>query len=1107
MLILVIITLPVFPQFYNGSQLTFGKNRVQYTNNFWTFYKFNKFDTYFYTGGKPLAIYTAKYAEESIAEIEKKLDYNIENKIQFVIFNRLADLKQSNIGLVSDEQYNVGGITHIIGSKVFIYYDGSHVNLERQIKAGIAKVVLNELLYGRQITAKIKNSTLLTLPDWYINGLVSYLSDDWNVEIDNYVKDGILYRRYEKFNRLTGTDAVYAGHSIWKYIADKYGEDKISNIIYMTKISKSVESGFLYVLGISFKTFTHEWYDYYDKKYYDFNKKLSLPDSLTLVKNRKPNRVFQQLKISPDGSYAAYITNEMGKSKVWLYNFEKKKLKKIKRFGYKLDEKTDYSVPILAWHPAGKRLAFMTEKKGKIWLYYYNIDEKSFEKLRIFDFQKVLDFSYSQNGKMLAMSGVINGQNDLYVYNLGAHTYEQLTKDVYDDLNPIFINNSKEIIFSSNRTNDTLKPPSKDSITLADSKQDLFLYDYAHKSKILRRLTNTPLADETKPVSLGDNYYSYLSDQNGIINRCTAKFDSVINFVDTTTHYRFYTTVFPQTNYSRSILDYDACQKTGKCGEIIFNKGLYHVYLSDIPSLPNLTKTELKNSPYMDEFLKSKSIKETYIIDNKEKGNTKVINVIFPSDTIPFVHKHLTTVHTGDTVKEKSKIDINNYSFNKENENSIKDKHKEIKKQDTLVLKTDSLKFKVAKKPDFMLPIQQNYDVEYSIDQLANQIDFSYMNDAYQPFTNYGAPVYINPGFSALFKVGVTDLLEDYRITGGVSFSVDLSGSEYLLSFENLKKRLDKQILFHRQSMENTIDSNDVVKDVTNEAFYILKWPFSDVLALKGTSLFRNDRTAYLATDLNNLKKKNVYKNWVGLKLELTFDNTINKGLNLYYGTRYKLFGEVYRQIDSLTNGQKKQMNVVGFDYRHYMKISRTFIWANRFATSTSFGTQKLVYYMGGEDNWIFPSFDQNINVANDQNYAYQTLATPLRGFKQNIRNGNSFAVINSELRFPVFRYFINHPLKSDFFNNFQIIAFGDIGTAWTGPNPYSDKNALYIKTVQNPPITVTIRNQLEPIVGGYGFGLRSKLLGYFIRADWAWGVEDGAILPRVFYLSLGLDF
>jgi hypothetical protein len=303
---------------------------------------------------------------------------------------------------------------------------------------------------------------------------------------------------------------------------------------------------------------------------------------------------------------------------------------------------------------------------------------------------------------------------------------------------------------------------------------------------------------------------------------------------------------------------------------------------------------------------------------------------------------------------------------------------------------------------------------------------------------------------------------------------------------------------------ETSIDSVDIEKIVTNQVSYILKYPFSDILALKGTALVRNDRTAYLATDYNNLITPNVNTTWGGLKAELTFDNTINKGLNLYYGSRWKMFAETYRQI----NNQDKQMYVLGFDYRHYQKISRTFIWANRIAASTSFGTQKLLYYMGGEDGWIFPSFNNNINVATDQNYAFQTLATPLRGFDQNIRNGNSFVVINSELRFPIFRYFINHPLKSAFFNNFQIVAFGDIGTAWTGNNPWSDQNALYTNTVESGPIIVTIRNQLEPIVGGYGFGLRSKLLGYFIRADWAWGVENGVAIPKpVFYLSLGLDF
>ncbi len=66
---------------------------------------------------------------------------------------------------------------------------------------------------------------------------------------------------------------------------------------------------------------------------------------------------------------------------------------------------------------------------------------------------------------------------------------------------------------------------------------------------------------------------------------------------------------------------------------------------------------------------------------------------------------------------------------------------------------------------------------------------------------------------------------------------------------------------------------------------------------------------------------------------------------------------------------------------------------------------------------------------------------------------------------------------------------------------------ALNKKVIFQQPFLVTITSQNEPIVGGFGFGLRSRLLGYFLRADWAWGVENREILPYRFYFSLGLDF
>jgi hypothetical protein len=206
-------------------------------------------------------------------------------------------------------------------------------------------------------------------------------------------------------------------------------------------------------------------------------------------------------------------------------------------------------------------------------------------------------------------------------------------------------------------------------------------------------------------------------------------------------------------------------------------------------------------------------------------------------------------------------------------------------------------------------------------------------------------------------------------------------------------------------------------------------------------------------------------------------------------------------------------MIVVGLDVRHYIKIHREFIWANRFAASASYGPTKLLYYLGGVDNWMgyyinnVPMFDETTPVNRQENYGFQALATNMRGFSQNIRNGNKFALINSELRLPFVRYLAGHPLRSNFLNSLQIVGFGDIGTAWSGKSPWSGENAYDNTVIKNGPVVVVLDTNREPIVGGYGGGLRAQVFGYFVRADLAWGVENGYVLPSIFYLSFRLDF
>ncbi|MEZ5195495.1 MAG: hypothetical protein R2764_03600 [Bacteroidales bacterium] len=48
------------------------------------------------------------------------------------------------------------------------------------------------------------------------------------------------------------------------------------------------------------------------------------------------------------------------------------KTKKLKKAGFRLEDGTDYLYPLLAWHPTGRILAILLERKGDFTYYYFD---------------------------------------------------------------------------------------------------------------------------------------------------------------------------------------------------------------------------------------------------------------------------------------------------------------------------------------------------------------------------------------------------------------------------------------------------------------------------------------------------------------------------------------------------------------------------------------------------------------------------------------------------------------------------------------------------------------------------------------------------------------
>ncbi|MDB9963790.1 hypothetical protein OAD50_01780 [Vicingaceae bacterium] len=1051
---------PISAQFYNGTKIDFGKNRVQYDEFKWQFYRFNNYETYFYTGGKEMAVHAAKYLKVRISELESFFEFKISDRIQFVIYNKQSHYRQSNVGLNTERNQNLGGVTKIVGSKVFVFFEGDYDSFEKQLDAGLIEVLINQLVYGGNWRQVIRNSTLVNLPEWYTKGLISYLTNNTDPFIKAKIKDGILNNKFKRFNILTNEQAELVGHGLWEYVSKSYGNEVIPNILYMTRIAREVDDGFLYVIGLTLNQLYAEWRTQSKAKYGQSNSAETRNMGEALKIKMKKNRRYQNFKVSPDERYVSYSTNQEGQYKGYVHDLQTNKKKKIFKEEHKLERQQDYSYPIVEWHPSGEFLTFITEKKGELLFYNYNIETEETAVKPIFKMEKVLSYQFLKSGRQFVFSGVNEGQSDLYMYNILGNTQINLTDDIYDDLMPVVNDAESKVFYVSNRMNDSLNIDHKEEEFYHE--KDIFVLNL-NQNNFIQSVSNTPELEETAPIIVNGKL-NYLIQEDGETNQYLATYDSAINKVDTIIHYRYFYRAEKLTTYPSLVLSQSATPE-GLIYQMGFDDGSYKFF----------KKTQIFGSQAF-----------------KTAGNEKFeveLQKELPKESFKVFHVEEPTLE----------FDYMNYEFN----NTITKPIKSIAKTGA----EEEVDF-----DDIQFPTQRLYRLNFRTDNTMLQLNHTFINGQYQAYN--GGP-YTNSGLGINTKIGIVDLMEDHKVYGGFRYAGNLI--EYSLSYQNLKDRLDKEYAIMRTRDRITSGQPFVRGNVRIASPYDLKtlrgvasysYPFSEITSLRGIISVRNDKIIPLSTDQGALETSIFDEYYGSLKAAYVYDNTRELGVNILSGTRFRIFGEHYERLYSDARSGSANFQVLGFDFRHYLKIHREIIFVTRITGSKSFGKTPLIYYLGGTDEWISADlFDRSTPIDQSQNYGFQALAANMRGFKQNVRNGSAFALLNTELRWPIIKYFMRKPVEKPFLRDFQVVGFADIGTAWEGNSPFDEGNLLNSETLSTGPITITYENINDPIVGGVGFGLRSTILGYFVRADMAWGIENGIISDeRIIMFSLTLD-
>ena len=88
-----------------------------------------------------------------------------------------------------------------------------------------------------------------------------------------------------------------------------------------------------------------------------------------------------------------------------------------------------------------------------------------------------------------------------------------------------------------------------------------------------------------------------------------------------------------------------------------------------------------------------------------------------------------------------------------------------------------------------------------------------------------------------------------------------------------------------------------------------------------------------------------------------------------------------------------------------------------------------------------------------------------------------------------------------------MFLGFYDIGTSWSGTPPFTQGTSVNYTIKKDNAFEAKIKNYLNPWLYSYGAGVRTVVLGYYLKFDVAWPVQNFETGSPSAYLTLGFDF
>lgn len=1059
----------------------FGQNRVQYERRAWRTLGTEHVDAYYYEppggGGRVIATFAAEAAEEAYAEIAALFGRDVDRRIPLLVYPTHAAFAATDAVDLPIGADGIGGVTERYKNRVAVPFTGDWRQFRRVIHHEMVHAVVNDLYFGGTVQSFLRSGLRLDLPPWFAEGLPEWSALGWDTTSDLYLRDAVLSERLPPIPRLRGYLAYRGGQGVWDYLAHEYGREMVRDLLHDVRTGRNVSAAMREATGLSVTEVSDRWHDAL--------RTIHAPDAAArepveavarpLATPERGGAVFHASPaISPIGDKVAYVSTRDGLFDVLVVPTVGTGAARTLVEGQETAqfERLRLRSPGLAWSPDGATLAVAVTSGPGDAVALLDVGTGRVRELRPRGVHAIASVAWSPDGERLALAGTSGAHSDLFVVDVVTGATVNLTRDLHGDHAPAWSRDGRSLVFHSDRGDDTSL-----GAATPDAARD-GRYDVRRLGRTAFRLYRVAVPDvgralpaEAAPLTPTDGWDAtypqtstgadgaervlFVSDRNGIPNLYALDGPG-----DTGGAAR------PVTDLQTGVLGLSLSSDGARAAVLALADGVPSVFLvrdpfgrRDLPPVLAPTVWAVRRGdadpaggapPALALASEATQQRNAFLRDAVDG---------VPSAALP----RRTRLPTA---RELALADSLLAVLRARRDSLVRsDSLPSPSAFDLMPHDAPSSGYRDARG----VPVARRYRLRFTPDLVTASGTYD---------TVYGV--------QSVTQIRFSDLLGEHRLAVATNLVLDLRNADYVLRYEHRAGRADWAVEGFHLARE--------LPD-TSTVFRYRNFGVAARARRPHDRFRRTDlEVAWLGvalTDLSNLGERTRTRTFVVPRLTYTVDRTVAGALAPQRGHRYaaSLSG---------TPGPDAAFVTLQADARRYWPLAPGTTAAARVAGGLSVGGEPQRFYAAGVANWIGARY-ASLPVEGAGDFVFATPVLPLRGFGFNEAAGPLYLLVNGELRAPLVAALLPGPLPVLPLYDIEAVAFADAGVIADG--------GLDVWRTPTDTTGAPLPRVLDDVLLGAGVGLRTTVLGYPLRADWAWPFDGRAIGPRRFYLSVGLDF